>query len=146
MKNKYIKKLPLRIQKTLADFLVEIPKVHYLKPDGNPKKEWKMFYGEDFSTAWDVTKDTTGYSKDAAGVNGRSQKIVTKKLSLVLVKTQEVWQKTEAWRKAGGFRHKKPCQEWLNGKKCSHYTKARYRHFKTDIDSMLQTVFQTVSE
>lgn len=50
---------------------------------------------------------------------------------------EEVWQKTEAWRKAGGFRHKKPCEEWLNGKRCSHYAKARYRHFKTEIDTML---------
>ena len=53
---------------------------------------------------------------------------------------EEVWQKTEAWRKSGGFNHKKPCQEWLDGKRCSHYAKARYRHFKTEIDSMLQQI------
>ncbi len=52
----------------------------------------------------------------------------------------DIWQKTEAWRKAGGFRHKKPCQEWLNGKRCSHYAKARYKRFKTEIDSMLQQI------
>jgi hypothetical protein len=51
-------------------------------------------------------------------------------------RSDEVWRKTEEWRKTGGFKHRKPCEEWLNGERCSHYAKARYKHFKTEIDSI----------
>ena len=43
-----IKALPKAVQHKLTDFIYkEIPKVPFFKPDGKPKKEWKMFYGED---------------------------------------------------------------------------------------------------
>jgi hypothetical protein len=45
--------------------------------------------------------------------------------------------KTEEWKKAGGFTHRKPCKEWKQHKNCNHYARARYRHFKPEIDALL---------
>ena len=55
--------------------------------------------------------------------------------------SDEVYKKTEAWRRKGGFKHRNPCKEWLRGKRCLHYAKARYRHFKPDIDKIVSTMF-----
>ena len=63
MKNDEIKKLPSENQKKLADFLATIPKIPYLKPDGKPKKEWKVFYGRTWNAAWDAA---SGASRDTA--------------------------------------------------------------------------------
>ncbi len=63
MKNEDIKKLPPENQKKLVDFLAAIPKIPYLKPDGKPKKEWKVFYGETWDVAWDAA---SGASRNAA--------------------------------------------------------------------------------
>ena len=40
--------------KELGAFLEEIPKMRWLKPDGKPKKEWKLFKTRD--AAWDAAK------------------------------------------------------------------------------------------
>ena len=65
MKNEDIKKLPPENQKKLVDFLAAIPKIPYLKPDGKPKKEWKVFYGETWDVAWDAARVA---ARDAARV------------------------------------------------------------------------------
>jgi hypothetical protein len=49
-----------------------------------------------------------------------------------------LFQKTEEWKKSGGFKHRKPCKEWKQGLRCRHYAKARYRHFKTETDKLLE--------
>ena len=59
-----IKKLPDRgVLEKLADFIAEIPKVPYFKPDGKPKKEWKLFYADSWGTARDAAR---GAAWDAA--------------------------------------------------------------------------------
>jgi len=58
----------------------------------------------------------------------------------VFDRSDRLFQKTEIWKKSGGFKHKKPCKDWLAGKNCSHYAKARYKHFKQEIDSILQGI------
>ena len=55
-------------------------------------------------------------------------------------KRDELWQKTEQWKEDGGFKHRKPCPQWKRGLRCEHYAKARYRHFKTEIDDLLQGI------
>ena len=32
-------------------------------------------------------------------------------------KAEQLYQKTEAWRIEGGFKHRKPCNDWLNGER-----------------------------
>ena len=69
LENEDIRKLPEGVQKKLADFMQEIPKVPYFKPDGKPKKEWKIFYGKTWDPAWDAAWDAArGAAWDAAGV------------------------------------------------------------------------------
>ena len=44
--------MPKAIQKKLSEFIYkEIPKTKFFKPDGKPKKEWKMFYGDTWDSA-----------------------------------------------------------------------------------------------
>ena len=56
-----IKALPGAVRNRLSKFIFdEIPKVKFFKPDGKPKKEWKMFYGD----TWDAARDAgTGRSE-----------------------------------------------------------------------------------
>ena len=54
--------------------------------------------------------------------------------------SDRLYAKTEEWRKAGGFKHKKPCKEWLKGKRCSHYARARYNHFKEETNNLLKLI------
>ena len=51
-----------------------------------------------------------------------------------------LWERTETWRINGGFKHKKPCSDWLQGKRCSHYAKARTRHFKLELNELLSNM------
>jgi len=48
-----IQKLPENIQTKLFDFINSIPQVKFFKPDGKPKKEWKIFYGDTWASAWE---------------------------------------------------------------------------------------------
>ena len=78
--NEDVKKLPEEIQSKLFNFIEkEIPKVHYFKPDGKPKKEWRIFYGKTWdaardaawSAAWNAARDAAwdaawGATRDAA--------------------------------------------------------------------------------
>ena len=53
-----IRALPKAVQRKLDSFIFkEIPKVPFFKPDGKPKKEWKMFYGDTWGAAWDAAWD-----------------------------------------------------------------------------------------
>lgn len=56
----------------------------------------------------------------------------------IFTASETLYQKTEEWRRAGGFKHKKPCKEWSKGKRCEHYAKARYNHFKSDVDNLFK--------
>ena len=48
-----IQGLPKPIQEKLTNFIYkEIPKVRFFKPDGKPKAEWKIFYGDSWDAAW----------------------------------------------------------------------------------------------
>ena len=67
-----IRALPKPIQKKLSSFIYkEIPKTPFFKPDGKPKKEWKIFYGDTWAAAraaalaaaWDAALDA---ARDAA--------------------------------------------------------------------------------
>ena len=63
-----IRALPKAVQRKLDSFIFkEIPKVPFFKPDGKPKKEWKMFYGDTWDAArgaaWDAARDA---ARDAA--------------------------------------------------------------------------------
>jgi hypothetical protein len=52
-----IKALPKPIQKKLTDFIyTEIPNTRFFKPDGNPKKEWKIFYADTWGAAWGAAR------------------------------------------------------------------------------------------
>ena len=55
----------------------------------------------------------------------------------IFKKSDALYLQTEEWKKAGGFKHKKPCKEWKQGLRCNHYARARYIHFKEEIDSVL---------
>ena len=59
-----IKNLPEANQKKIIDFVEkEIPATKFFKPDGKPKKEWKMFYGD----TWDAARDAAwGTARGAA--------------------------------------------------------------------------------
>ena len=71
-----IKGLPKAIQGKLSSFIFkEIPKVPFFKPDGKPKKEWIMYYGEAWDAArnaardavWDAARDAIrNAARDAA--------------------------------------------------------------------------------
>ena len=61
-------------------------------------------------------------------------------MSDIFTDAERLYRKTEEWRKAGGFKHRKPCEEWLKGKRCSHYARARYNHFKADVDSLFKAM------
>ena len=59
---KEIAKLPTPIQTKLQDFISkDIQRVRFFKPDGKPKKEWKIFYGDTWDAArdaaWDAARD-----------------------------------------------------------------------------------------
>ena len=63
-----IRALPKAVQRKLDSFIFkEIPKVPFFKPDGKPKPEWKMFYGDTWGAArgaaWDAAWDA---ARDAA--------------------------------------------------------------------------------
>ena len=56
-----IKALPGAVRNRLSKFIFdEIPKVKFFKPDGKPKKEWKMFYGDTWDAARDAARDAAG--------------------------------------------------------------------------------------
>ena len=40
--NPDIQKLPEGVQNELAEFMKEIPKTNFFKPDRKPKKEWEI--------------------------------------------------------------------------------------------------------
>ena len=56
-----IDKLSKEVQERLSMFLDGIPKTKFFQPDGNPKKEWKMFYGNTWDSAreiaWEIARD-----------------------------------------------------------------------------------------
>ena len=53
-----IKALPEAVQRKLVSFIyTEIPKMPFFKPDGKPKKEWKIFYGDTWGAARDAARD-----------------------------------------------------------------------------------------
>jgi hypothetical protein len=59
-----IKALPEAVQRKLVSFIyTEIPKMPFFKPDGKPKKEWKIFYGDTWDAAYDAA---SGAAWDAA--------------------------------------------------------------------------------
>jgi len=60
--------VPAAQQQALKDFIgKEIPSVPFFKPDGKPKKEWRIFYGENWDAAWDaVWGAARGAAWDAA--------------------------------------------------------------------------------
>jgi hypothetical protein len=59
-----IKALPEAVQKKLVSFIyTEIPKIPFFKPDGKPKKEWKIFYGDTWDAAYGAAY---GAARDAA--------------------------------------------------------------------------------
>jgi hypothetical protein len=68
---------PNRICKELDVFILEdIKRVRWFKPDGKPRKEWKIFYGDSWdaarNAAWDAARnaawDAAWYAaRDAAG-------------------------------------------------------------------------------
>ena len=66
--NPEIKKLPEAIQTKLFNFIEkEIPKTKFFKPDGKPKKEWIIFYGETWDAARDAARDAAwDAARDAA--------------------------------------------------------------------------------
>ena len=44
--------MPEKLQQEFNDFIEnKIPNVKFLKPDGKPRKEWKIFYGKTWDTA-----------------------------------------------------------------------------------------------
>jgi hypothetical protein len=56
--------IPEKQQQALKEFIeIEIPNTKFWKPDGKPKKEWKVFYAETWGAAWDVALDA---ANDAA--------------------------------------------------------------------------------
>lgn len=56
--NPKIKALPEDIRTKLDSFIFEdIKKISFLKPDGNPKKEWKIFYGDTWDAAMQAAAD-----------------------------------------------------------------------------------------
>ena len=56
-----IKALPGAVRNRLSKFIFdEIPKVKFFKPDGKPKKEWKMFYGDTWNAARDAARSAAG--------------------------------------------------------------------------------------
>ena len=63
-----IRALPKAVQRKLDSFIFkEIPKVPFFKPDGKPKKEWKMFYGDTWDATWDAARDAAwDAARDAA--------------------------------------------------------------------------------
>ena len=52
-----IKALPKPVQKRLRTFMNSIPKTKWYQPDGKPKPEWRVFYGDTWAfaraSAWD---------------------------------------------------------------------------------------------
>ena len=64
--------VPAAQQQALKDFIgKEIPSVPFFKPDGKPKKEWRIFYGESWDAAMDAARDAardaaSGAARDAA--------------------------------------------------------------------------------
>jgi hypothetical protein len=53
-------------------------------------------------------------------------------------RSAEILAKAEKWKNEGGFAHNKPCKDWKTNKDCIHYAKARYKHFKAEIDLLLE--------
>ena len=53
-----IKKLPQAVQTKLFNFIASIPKTRFYKPDGKPKKEWKIFYGDTWDSARNSALDS----------------------------------------------------------------------------------------
>jgi len=71
-KDPNIQKLPEDIQTKLFDFIESIPKVKFFKPDGKPKKEWKVFYDDTWSSARIYARKSTWVSaKDSARDSAR---------------------------------------------------------------------------
>ena len=65
--NPDIQKLPQSVQTKLFSFMDTIPKVKFFKLDGKPKKEWKIFYGDNWDAAWGAARDAAGdAARDAA--------------------------------------------------------------------------------
>lgn len=55
--NQNIKSFPAELQKKIFKFLEEIPHTSFFKPDGKPKKEWKIFYGKTWSDAEEAARE-----------------------------------------------------------------------------------------
>ena len=55
-------------QTKVEDFInSEIKKIDYFKPDGKPKAEWKVFYGENWDAARDAAREAArGAARDTA--------------------------------------------------------------------------------
>ena len=53
-----IKKLTQAVQTKLFNFIASIPKTRFYKPDGKPKKEWKIFYGDTWDSARNSALDS----------------------------------------------------------------------------------------
>ena len=84
--------LPQPIQKKLSDFIYkEIPKTPFFKPDGKPKKEWKIFYGDTRDAALDAAWDAALLARFLV-VDDLKFKDKEKHLKHVLARW-EVWQK-----------------------------------------------------
>ena len=64
--------------------------------------------------------------------------LMTNNLSTLREQSDLILAKAEQWKNEGGFRHRKPCKEWIRYKHCDHYAIARYRHFKGEIDLILK--------
>ena len=99
-----IRALPKAVQRKLDSFIFkEIPKVPFFKPDGKPKKEWKMFYGDTWDAARGAARGAAwGAARDAArGAALISDYLITSDLDfkdkakhLAHAKARwEVWQK-----------------------------------------------------
>ena len=56
-KHKGIKILPQHVQHEVNAFIDSIKNINFLKPDSAPKKEWKLFYGENWSKALDAASN-----------------------------------------------------------------------------------------
>jgi hypothetical protein len=64
-----IKGLPEERISELDEFISGIERIPYFKPDGEPRKEWRMFYGKTLAEAWSAAKDAAWVSAMAVEGN-----------------------------------------------------------------------------
>ena len=69
-----VKDLPEELLAELDEFISSISHIPYFKPEGAPKRGWKVFYGETLAAAWASAKDAAWVSSVAveedAAMNG----------------------------------------------------------------------------